>query len=219
VASSEFRERLIALAEPAGIAVPLALVDLLGVYLDLLSRWNTRINLTSLSLAPLSDQALRRLILEPLAAAALVPDEPRSWFDIGSGGGSPAIPLKLARPSLNLHMVESTSKKAAFLRETARILGLDRSIVLAERLEVLATNRERQGTADLITMRAVKPTEPILRACRQLASRRAELLFFCTDEAQEMVPWFAHESTVLLAGSLQSKLAQYRPMFHVEQSS
>ena len=58
----------------------------------------------------------------------MLPDDASDalWFDIGSGGGSPAIPLKLARPTLPLPMVESKTRKAVFLREAVRALGLAR---------------------------------------------------------------------------------------------
>ena len=73
--------------------------DSLDAYYRLLARWNRTINLTALSLDPLADEALDRLFIEPLAAAPYIREAldvtPLSvWFDLGSGGGSPAIPLK-----------------------------------------------------------------------------------------------------------------------------
>ncbi len=60
-------------------------------------------------------------------------------MDVGSGGGSPAIPLKLAVPRLRLTMVEAKARKSAFLREAVRHLGLEqRSVETARYEELLA---------------------------------------------------------------------------------
>jgi 16S rRNA (guanine527-N7)-methyltransferase len=209
VTSSEFSERLLALAAKTDIVVPPSIVEPLGVYFELLSRWNAKINLTSLPLAPASDDAFERLLLEPLAAAPYIPDIPQNWFDIGSGGGSPAIPLKLARPAPELHLVESTGKKAAFLRETIRELRLTGADVFGERLEDLVTRPGMRHVAALITIRAVRMDQEILRAARQLVVEKGQLLIFCRTEPGEGAPWFSHESTVLLGGSHGARLARY----------
>ncbi len=106
----------------------------LEAYFRLLTQWNAQINLTSLPLNEPSDAAFDRLLVEPLAAARQIPDASQVWYDLGSGGGSPAIPLKIARPALKLTMIESKERKAAFLREAIRTVGLAGTIVLTERL-------------------------------------------------------------------------------------
>ena len=87
----------------------------------MLSRWNQKINLTSLD-DP--DEAIDRLMLEPLAAVRFVPAGVSAMMDIGSGGGSPAIPMKLVSPKVALTMVEVKARKSAFLREATRHLKL-----------------------------------------------------------------------------------------------
>jgi len=91
-------------------------------YFELLSRWNRTINLTSLPLEPPTEQSIDRLLIEPLRAIPLLAPTIRVWFDLGSGGGSPAIPLQIAHPAPQLFMVESRERKAAFLREVVRDL-------------------------------------------------------------------------------------------------
>src|SRR5206468_1311667 len=108
----------------AGVPVGEDLADQLAAYLALLSRWNKKINLTALDVATPSDDAVDRLIVEPLAAARLLVPEDRTCIDVGSGGGSPAIPLKIAVPRLQMLMVESRARKAAFLNEAVRQLEL-----------------------------------------------------------------------------------------------
>src|SRR5258706_16203374 len=111
--SREFRERLSRRARKASLSLSAQAVDQLEVYYRVLARWNTKVNLTALQLEELTDSAVDRLLVEPLAAARFVLDSPLVWFDLGSGGGSPAIPLKIVRPAARLTMVESKVRKAA----------------------------------------------------------------------------------------------------------
>src|ERR1700681_1711373 len=122
--AGEFRDRLLSRATQARLTVAASEIDQLEAYYHLLSRWNRTINLTALSLEPLCDDTVDRLLIEPLAVAFHVPDSRAGWFDLGSGGGSPAIPLKIVRPLLGLTMVEARARKAAFLREVIRDLAL-----------------------------------------------------------------------------------------------
>ncbi|HMC78604.1 MAG TPA: RsmG family class I SAM-dependent methyltransferase [Vicinamibacterales bacterium] len=158
---SETISRLRARSEAVGVPVPQALEERLAAYFDLLFRWNTKINLTSLTD---TDAAIDRLLLEPVAAAAAVPRGLRV-IDIGSGGGSPAIPLALASEACKLVMVESIVKKAAFLREAARVVELP-ATVEAERFEVLAEHATYRGTMDLVSIRAVRMDPASIRTVR-----------------------------------------------------
>ena len=124
--------------------------------MDLLSRWNRRINLTSLSLDPLSDDAVDRLLVEPIVASSHVLSNDRMSIDIGSGGGSPAIPLKLCSPQLRMILVEVKVRKTAFLREVIRQLGLSDVEVENRRFEELLPRADLHEAADLITLRAIR---------------------------------------------------------------
>jgi 16S rRNA (guanine527-N7)-methyltransferase len=110
VTSSEFRERLSTRAENAGVSVAADAQAQLELYFQLLTRWNAKINLTALPLHRPTDETFDRLLIEPLAAAKYVADSARRWFDVGSGGGSPAIPLKIAQPRIELTMTESKGR-------------------------------------------------------------------------------------------------------------
>src|SRR3954469_6308716 len=126
-------------ASAAGLEIAPALASQLEEYFRLLRHWNDRINLTALPLDPATDQAVDRLLLEPLVALPVI-GRTRIWFDLGSGGGSPAIPLKLAQPAVQLTMVESKERKAAFLRDAIRILGIRGALVESARIESLAAS-------------------------------------------------------------------------------
>ena len=114
--ASDLLQTLTARASRAGIAIVPEVAARLVEYYELLERWNRTINLTSLRDR---DAAMDRLLIEPIAASAFLPSRPR-LMDIGSGGGSPAIPLAIALDAPSLVMVESHGRKAAFLREAAR---------------------------------------------------------------------------------------------------
>jgi 16S rRNA (guanine527-N7)-methyltransferase len=191
----------------------------LEAYFRLLTHWNAKINLTSLPLIEPSDEAFDRLLVEPLAAATHVPDVSKVWYDLGSGGGSPAIPLKIARPALRLTMIESKERKAAFLREAIRTVGLAETTVLNERFEEMAETPGNSGVADLVTVRAVKADPALFTTAGLLLSAQGRLLLFRPGHAASADPrGFARVSTVLLTDAPASYLSSYKRVFHVEQT-
>ena len=125
VTSLEFRDRVARRTRRAKAPISLGMLEPLEAYFRLLAQWNATINLTALPLDAPTDETFDRLLVEPLVAARQIPSHtPSVWVDLGSGGGSPAIPLKIARPALRLTMIESKERKSAFLREVIRALGL-----------------------------------------------------------------------------------------------
>jgi 16S rRNA (guanine527-N7)-methyltransferase len=186
----------------------------LEAYFRLLAQWNAKINLTSLSLDEPSDEAIDRLLVEPLAAARQMPDASKAWYDLGSGGGSPAIPLKIARPALKLTMIESKERKAAFLREAIRTVGLAETTVLNERFEKMVETPGNAGVADLVTVRAVKAdTELFVTAGLLLNAGGRLLLFRPAHDAFSDPPGFVRVSTVLLTDTPPAYLSSYRRIF------
>ena len=104
-----------------GLAVSEADATDCARFIALLARWNQKINLTSFQLVdPLEERAIDRLVVEPLIATTLGIPGPGKWWDVGSGGGSPAIPMRIVWRSGRLIMVESRQRKGAFLREAVR---------------------------------------------------------------------------------------------------
>lgn len=146
-------DRIARRANRAGLQIDSLLQDALAAYLDLLLRWNRRINLTALTD---DDPGIDRLVIEPLVAARRLPMPDAVVTDIGSGGGSPAVPMKLAAPAVRLRMVESRTRKAAFLREVVRRLRLEQTTVEACRYEELAARQELAGQSGVVSVRAVR---------------------------------------------------------------
>ena len=174
-------ERLARRASLVGLEIAPALALQLEAYFRLLARWNDRINLTAFRLDPATDQAVDRLIVEPLQANRLIA-EALVWFDLGSGGGSPAIPLKLANPAARLTMVESKERKAAFLKEAIRILDMSGASVEAERIEAIALSHPLAGAVDVVTVRAVRLDSGLFDAVRMLLKPRGRVALFGAPE-------------------------------------
>jgi 16S rRNA (guanine527-N7)-methyltransferase len=107
------------------------LADRLLDYLALLQRWNATYNLTAIRdpAEMVSKHLLDSLAVAPFVEGALA--------DLGSGAGLPGIPLALTRPQLQVTLVESSGKKARFLREALRVLQLDNARVAEVRAERL----------------------------------------------------------------------------------
>ena len=203
--SREFRDRVIKRGKKADVQLTAPVLEQLEAYYRLLERWNDKINLTALPLKVLTDQAVDRLLIEPLAAARYVPEGAITWFDLGSGGGSPALPLKMVRRAARLAMVESKTKKAAFLREAARTLGLPNVTVEAVRFEDFAVRNESSGTAQLVTVRAVKLNKPFFDVARALLATGGSLLLFSSYEtAAKAPPGFEVSQVVRLSPSARN---------------
>jgi 16S rRNA (guanine527-N7)-methyltransferase len=154
---------LAARAANAGLSIPEPLALQLTAFYQVLSHWNRKINLTSLS-DP--GEAVDRLLLEPVAAAAYLPSG-GTIADLGSGGGSPAVPLALALGSPRLVMVESRVRKAAFLREVLRELGLHGSVEVA-RFEDVALRGDLAGQFDVVSVRAIRLDGELFRSVEAL---------------------------------------------------
>ena len=209
--SLEFRDRLARRARRAKAPVTLAMLDPLEAYFRLLTQWNAKINLTALPLDPPTDETFDRLLVEPLAASKQFPDIPAVWFDLGSGGGSPAIPLKIARPALRLTMIESKERKSAFLREAVRVVGLAHTDVATERFEEAASKAQYAGKGELVTVRAVRTDQVFFETAEKLLSAKGQLLLFRpAHTASADPPGFKRLSTVPLIDAPPSFLSIYQ---------
>ena len=186
--SREFHERLSRCASRADVSLSGPVVEQLEAYYRLLARWNNKVNLTALQLEEFDDQTVDRLLVEPLAAARFVLDSPLTWFDLGSGGGSPAVPLKIVRPAARLTMVESKTRKVAFLREAVRMLGLANTSVENARFEEVAARARTGGEAELVTVRAVKTDEMLFGVARALLREGGRFVLFRSNSSTIAAP-------------------------------
>ena len=182
----EFADKLACRAEAAGFILASELVETLRSYYQLLLTWNRKINLTAMNLEELPPDAVDRLFVEPAAAARGVTPGSRI-IDIGSGGGSPAIPFALAAKGAFLTMVESRIRKSVFLQEAARVVALPAQVVTA-RYEDAVERAELQGAFEIVTIRAVRVSENSLRQLARLVAPGGSILLFQASEVASISP-------------------------------
>ncbi|PYT71712.1 MAG: 16S rRNA (guanine(527)-N(7))-methyltransferase RsmG [Acidobacteria bacterium] len=118
-------------------------------YIKILLAWNDKVNLTAIR-DPL--EILYRHFCESMFAGISVPIESGRLADAGTGAGFPGLPLKILRPGLQVFLIESNLKKATFLAEVIRDLGLRDAKVVVRRYEELG---EELAPQDFVCARAV----------------------------------------------------------------
>jgi 16S rRNA (guanine527-N7)-methyltransferase len=225
----EFSERLAKRARKANVTLDPQAVESLGAYYHLLEFWNEKVNLTAFPLKDAPDEAIDRLLVEPLVAARHLQGShghahghgphlgphPR-MVDVGSGGGSPAIPLKIAIPSMHLLMVESKTRKSAFLREAVRHLNLVDTAVETARAEDLLTRPELHESQDLVSIRAVRVEQKLMTSIQAFLKLGGRILLFKTSTGSDapslVAPPLVYEATWTLVESLRSRLVVLRKM-------
>ncbi len=204
---NDVRSRLVRRAARNNIFIADPLADGLAAYYELLARWNRKINLTSLENL---DEAVDRLLLEPLVASRFLPATAGLLMDVGSGGGSPAIPFKLAVPRLKLTMVEAKARKSAFLREAIRHLGLEGTQVETARYEELLARPELHEAHDVVSVRAVRTEARVLTTLQAFLSPGGIIMLFRGPSGPpvpvSLVPPLEWTATYPLVESLQSRL-------------
>jgi 16S rRNA (guanine527-N7)-methyltransferase len=170
------RERIATLLAPYVAQVPDSILEKLEAYLSLLLKWNQKTNLTAVR-DP--EQLIQRQMGESLLAGQLLQGD-ETLLDFGTGAGFPGIPLKLLLPDLKVTLAESQGKKASFLREAVRTLGLDAE-VWSGRVEALPASR----TYDVVAMRAVDHTEAMLPLAEVRVREGGSLLRYLAAEGSD----------------------------------
>ncbi len=142
-----------------GIALSAPAQSKLLAYASLLEKWNRTYRLTAV---PNSELTVSHHLLDSLAVLPFVGGE--SLLDVGSGGGMPGIPLAIARPELRVVLLDSNSKKSAFLRQVAIELELANIAVHCGRVEAYRPAE----TFAAITARAFADLAELVRLSRHL---------------------------------------------------
>ena len=151
----------------AALSLDRALAAPLLAYLALLLRWNRTYNLTAVR-DP--EEMVTRHLLDSLAMHPYL--RAGALADLGTGPGLPGIPLAIVRPDLQVTLVESNGKKARFLREAVRQLGLGNARVAESRAEAV----DEPGAYEQVTARALDTLAGILEVGGHLLSARGRLL-------------------------------------------
>ena len=168
----ELKELLISGAEGFDVPLNKEKVERFGLYLKELQRWNRKINLTSLvedreiiikhfldSLTPLKYLSRQSFIL-----------------DLGSGGGFPGVPLKIAEPSLKVVLLESSKKKNSFLNHIIGALSLKGITALKQRAESKDCQLLMKEAFDVVIARAFAGMEEFLKMGSPYLKKRGTLV-------------------------------------------
>ncbi|HRO02629.1 MAG TPA: 16S rRNA (guanine(527)-N(7))-methyltransferase RsmG [Terricaulis sp.] len=155
-----------------GFPVSRETIARMATHLRLLGEWSERMNLVG----PREIEAFwQRHALDSAQLVALAP-EAKSWVDLGSGAGFPGLVIAAflaERPGADIHLVESTGKKAAFLRAVAEEAGLPVT-VFNERIEAFGAGR---GAYEVVTARALAPLPRLMAYAKPILDRGAIGLF------------------------------------------
>jgi len=173
-----------------------------GTYLSLILRWNAKTNLTSVR-DP--ENIMARHFLECIACARALPAGIESLLDFGSGAGFPGIPIAICEPDIAVTLAESQGKKAAFLQEAARVLGLEIKV---------HTGRAEELTSqfDCVILRAVDRMPDAVHAAGRLVGRLGWLAPMTTNAELNSLkaaagPGFSWSRTIPLPGAVERILA------------
>jgi 16S rRNA (guanine527-N7)-methyltransferase len=160
-----------------GVHASPAQLEQFRAHFDLLLRWNERMNLTSVR----DPAAILRRHFAESAYLTRVVALGGTLIDIGSGAGFPGLPVKILSPDTRVVLVEAVQKKAAFLKEVARTLGLPGLEVFAGRFEDLSG-----VSADWVTLRAVKLDPPLSEAITRSVPRGTYAIFLGESDASRL---------------------------------
>ena len=207
VAASESRNDPTTAPQPADLGASLEALGLprddllrqLDLYRSLLIEWNRRQNLTAITDPAEID---RRLFLDAVRMLPLLNDQLAGQtsphlVDIGSGAGFPALPLKMARPTLQTTLIEATGKKVRFLCHVIDELGLTGIRAIHGRAEDLGHDPVHRGAYDIATARAVASLPALLELSFPLLKVGGQALFPKGPDLEEELAAGRRAATIL----------------------
>ena len=150
-------------ADEVGVQLNRHMISMFELYLIELKAWNQKINLTSLK----DDKSIiTDHFIDSLSVVPYLPATGR-LLDAGSGAGFPGVPIKIARPEIDITLLESKRKKINFLKQVILLLNLSHTTVLHGRIESFVPG-ENIPLFDIIIARAFTRLEPLLKLARPL---------------------------------------------------
>lgn len=208
-APKSFLDRVTRRVRRAGANLDASTAASLDQYLQLLALWNAKINLTAFALQDPTDEAVDRLVVEPILASRQLPGGQVTLIDIGSGSGSPALPIAIASKGVTLTMVESKTRKAVFLSEAVRHLQLTARVETA-RFEQLLSKPEMHEAFDVLSIRAVRVEVKTLLTLQAFVRPGGQLFWFRGPSGPDVPPEpifpLVWTSTTPLVENLRSRL-------------
>lgn len=167
------------------IAIDDAKVNLFVSFLRELKAWNERFNLTAIT--DERDIVIKHFLDSLVLLSRFTIPQGCTVVDIGSGAGFPGIPLKIVRPDISLILLESSLKKAGFLRHIINSLGLRDAKVVSERAEDFGQQKENREYFCLVVSRAVADLVILLEYALPLLRPGGRLICYKGKGVQEEV--------------------------------
>lgn len=143
------------------------------VFLSELKKWNRTYNLTGIRE---DKDIVEKHFLDSLLYLKAMPEGAIRVADIGTGAGFPGIPIKIIRPEIEMYLIESSGKKAAFLRHVVKKIGLDRIEVIEKRVEEVKSGRELPSPVDIAVTRALFSIREFIKKSSHLVKEGGELI-------------------------------------------
>lgn len=159
-------------------ALPREAAGKFQTYLNLLLKWNSKLNLTAIRNP---EAIIQRHFVECIQCAWALPASEigSSLLDFGSGAGLPGIPIAICRPEIRVVLAESQGKKASFLREAVRVLDLH-----AEVFDGRVEQMDPESRFDIVTLRAVDKMEAASRVALNRLKMGGWMVAFTTDASE-----------------------------------
>lgn len=164
-------------------------------YYELLIYYNDKFNITAITE---KEEVYKKHFIDSILGSEKLCG--KTLLDVGSGGGFPALPLKIVNPNIELTMLEATGKKCEFLREVAKELNLDNVSVINGRAEDYAKNINFRQQFDTVTARAVARLNVLCEYCMPFVKVGGKFLSYKGDGADEIKQ--AHNAINILGGKI-----------------
>lgn len=174
-----FQQSLRERAKGVGVELSQEVLRQAESYYRMLSQWNKKVNLTSLSKP---EEIITYHFVESFFASLHMTDSPSLWADVGSGAGFPALPIKMLCPRLKLYLIEPHHKKVHFLKEVVRKLSLPEVWPMAVTLQEFQNCLPSPGRFRYITSRAWGALPQLIDFSRQALEPAGRMLLFIGEK-------------------------------------
>lgn len=154
-------------------------------YYDILAKWNSFMNLTTIIEF---DDVLKKHFLDSLSLIKAVPnlkEKSYSVIDVGTGAGFPGIPLKIVFPDLKITLLDSLNKRVQFLNEVINVLDLKNIIAVHGRAEDFARQKDKRETYDLCVSRAVANLSTLSEYCIPFVKKNGLFISYKSEKVKE----------------------------------
>lgn len=165
-------------------------------YYELLIYYNEKFNITAITER---DEVVKKHFLDSILGVDKICG--KTHIDIGSGGGFPAIPIKIMKEDINLTLLEATGKKCEFLKTVVKELGLENVTVVNDRAETLSKNPSFRESFDVCTARAVARLNTLCEYCMPFVKVNGVFVSYKGDAVEEVKE--ANSAISILGGKLE----------------